>query len=78
LDAPNEVVLSRKQEVAAEELQRQRRMYSEYQNDTSNSRVIDANASIEQVTVESARAILESLAWRFERRNASWVVQSQN
>jgi thymidylate kinase len=78
LDAPSEVVLSRKQEVTVEEAQRQRRLYSEYQNETSNSRFIDANASIAQVTSESARAILECLAWRFERRHASWILQSQN
>jgi thymidylate kinase len=70
LDAPHEVVLSRKQEVAAEEVLRQRRRYSEYQQKASNSRVIDASASIAQVTAESARAILGCLAWRFERRRA--------
>lgn len=78
LDAPSEAVLSRKQEVAAEEVQRQRQLYSEYQNQTSNSRVIDAEASIAQVTAESAQAILECLALRFERRHACWTVQSRN
>jgi thymidylate kinase len=75
LDAPDEVVLSRKQEVAPEEVQRQRRSYCEYQNETANSRLIDATPSVAQVTAECARAILEFLAQRSRRRHARWLVQ---
>ncbi len=74
LDAPDEVVLSRKQEVAPEEVQRQRRLYSQYQKEISNGRLIDAAAPVAQVTGESARAILEFLAQRCQRRHARWLV----
>ena len=50
LDAPEEVVLSRKQEIAPEEVQHQRRLYSEYQNRISNGWIIDATASPQQLT----------------------------
>jgi thymidylate kinase len=77
LDAPEDVVFSRKQEVAREEVQRQRRLYSEYQNGTSNSRVIDATTSCTQMTAESARTILEFLARRSEGQHARWQVPRQ-
>jgi thymidylate kinase len=70
LDAPAEVVLSRKQEVEPEEVRRQRRLYSQYQNQIPHSRLMDATASVEQVTAESARVILEFLAERYQRRFA--------
>jgi hypothetical protein len=76
LDAPEEVVFSRKQEVAPEEVQRQRQLYAQYGTRTPSGRLVDATASITQVTAESARLILEFLARRFERRHARWLVRS--
>jgi thymidylate kinase len=76
LDAPDEIVLARKQEIAPEEVQHQRRLYSEYQNRISNGWIIDATASPQQLTVEAARLILGFLAQRFERRHARWLVQT--
>jgi thymidylate kinase len=70
LDAPDNVVFSRKQEVAPEEVRRQRRLYSEYKKESSKSRLIDASASSEQVTLESARAILEFMSQRSQRQHA--------
>lgn len=72
LDAPENVIFSRKQEVAPEEVQRQKRSYSEYQKETPNSRAVDASASSTQVTAESARAIIEFMARRSERQHACW------
>jgi len=77
LDAPDEVVLSRKQEVAPEEVQRQRRLYSKYKNETSSSQLIDASSSAAEVTAESARAVLGFLAQRSERRHARWLVRDR-
>jgi thymidylate kinase len=77
LDAPEEVILSRKQEVSPEELHRQRRLYSQYQTEVFNSRLIDATAPVERVTAESAQAVLEFLAKRYQRRNARWLVQDR-
>ena len=77
LDAPAEVVLSRKQEVAPEEVQRQEHLYREYQNRLANRQIIDATAPIEQVTAESSRVILGCLARRFERRHGRWLAQAK-
>jgi thymidylate kinase len=77
LDAPDEVVLSRKQEVAPEEVRRQRRLYSQYQSEMPDSRLIDATASVDQVTAQSARAILEFLEQRYQRRHARWLVRDR-
>ncbi|MGI9072212.1 MAG: hypothetical protein ACR2JB_13075 [Bryobacteraceae bacterium] len=72
LDAPEEVVLSRKQEVAPDELRRQRKMYLGHGNGTTETRVINAAGSVSHVTSEAARAIIEFLAKRFENRCANW------
>jgi thymidylate kinase len=77
LDAPDAVIISRKQEVAQEEVECQRRLYSKYQNTTSRTQSINATGAITQVTDETARVILELLARRSERRHANWLVQSQ-
>jgi thymidylate kinase len=71
LDAPENVVRSRKQEVAPDEVQRQRRLYLEYGNVTARARVIDAGGTVSDVSGEAARAIFDCLATRFQRRHAS-------
>lgn len=77
LDAPEEVVLSRKQEIAPEEIRRQRRLYREYQNRTSHSYILDSTASPKQLATESARTMLKFLSRRFKCRHGSrWLMQS--
>jgi thymidylate kinase len=68
LDVPCDVVLSRKQEVSLEELQRQRRLYGDFKSRNSNSLLIDATASIKEVTAECAQAISEFLSRRCQRQ----------
>jgi thymidylate kinase len=76
MDAPAEVVLSRKQEISSEEVERQRRQYCEYQRKASNRHLINASASIEVVTVEAVCTILDSLAERLERRHRDWLIDT--
>ena len=77
LDAPTEVILSRKQEVTPEEVERQRKMYAEHGNGASSTRILDASASVAQVTAESAQAIIDRMALRFERRHGCWLMDQQ-
>ena len=70
LDAPTHVVLSRKQEVAPEELQRQRRLYAKCVTGSSGTRAIDATGSVAQVAAEAGRTVIEYLSQRFERQHA--------
>lgn len=77
LDAPPEVVLSRKQELVLEEVRRQRQLYSEYHNRISNSCLIDATASLTQVTADCTRNVVEFLAQRLERQHARWQLESR-
>jgi len=72
LDAPDEVVFSRKQEIDAAEMGRQRRLYSSCTRRNCSTRVIDASRSIEQVTNDAAKAVIEQLSRRDECQNGPW------
>jgi thymidylate kinase len=78
LDAPEAVVLSRKQELTPAELNRQRQLYSAYQKDTPNSRLIDTSMSVAQACAESAEAIFACLTRRSEQRYPYWLSRSEN
>jgi thymidylate kinase len=69
LDASVDVLLSRKHEVAFEEIQRQRRLYASI-NGADGTRVIDASRSVSDVTAEAATAIIQYLYQRFERQHS--------
>lgn len=71
LDAPEHVILARKQELAPSELHRQRQSYAEYQASIPGSRLVDASPDIQQVSAEVAGIILERLAERFRRQHSS-------
>ena len=73
LDAPTELILSRKQEVLPEEVQRQRRTYLKEAKEFLRARVIDTSAKVPQVGAEVAQAIAEYLDHRFRRRYARWL-----
>jgi thymidylate kinase len=61
LDAPEEVIFSRKREVALEEVRRQRRTYLREANESLHTRVIDASAPVTEVVTKAAQAIAEYL-----------------
>jgi thymidylate kinase len=73
LDANEEVIFSRKQEVQLAEIRRQRDLYRAIKIGPYDSRIVDASASIAQVEAESVQAIVKHLAQRFERRHVRWL-----
>jgi thymidylate kinase len=72
LDAPAEVLQSRKQEVAPAETERQRRAYRELVRRLSNGRVLDAAQPPEKVGADINRAILDFMAQRTSKRQGAW------
>jgi len=68
LDAPAEVLQSRKQEVALAETERQRAAYLELVRSLRNGRVIDATQPPEKVGADISRAILDFMAERTRNR----------
>jgi hypothetical protein len=68
LDAPAEVLQSRKQEVPLTETARQREAYCAVARDMPGGRIIDATQPIECVTADVKDAIVEFIAARTSRR----------
>ncbi|OGI49400.1 MAG: hypothetical protein A3B81_03925 [Candidatus Muproteobacteria bacterium RIFCSPHIGHO2_02_FULL_65_16] len=68
LDAPPEVLQSRKKEVPFEETSRQRAAYLQLVRGMKNGVVIDASRSLDQVVAEVEKVILNSLVERTRRR----------
>jgi thymidylate kinase len=73
LDAPEKVLLSRKQEVAPEELRRQRLLYSRSVKGAPVTRIISAAGSVSHVVAEAATAVIEQLSRRFEHQHRRWM-----
>jgi thymidylate kinase len=74
LDAPEEVVLSRKREVASEEVSRQRGSYLRKAKELPRARVIDATLPLLQVRARAGQVVTEYLAQRFESRHGvAWL-----
>jgi len=71
LDAPAEVLQSRKQEVPLTETERQRTAYLELVQGLSNGRVIDATQPPEKVGADITRAILDFMAERTTKRGGA-------
>lgn len=68
LDAPSEVLQRRKQEVSFEETSRQRESYLYLVEKLKNGIVIDASQSIENVTQDTTKSILDFMERRTSRR----------
>lgn len=73
LDAMEEAVLSRKQELAQGELLRQRKLYAQCVTESSGTRILDATGPVVKVTAEASGAIIAFLSQRFERQHADWL-----
>lgn len=69
LDAPPEVLRSRKQEVSFEETGRQRKAYLKLVRNMKNGIIIDASQPLEKVIVDVNEAVLGALAHRTEKRH---------
>lgn len=68
MDAPAQVLQSRKQEVTFEETARQREAYLKFVEDENNVVVLDASRPLDTVVPQGANAILDKLAARTKRR----------
>jgi thymidylate kinase len=68
LDAPAEVLQSRKQEVALAETERQRTAYLKLVHSLKNGRVVDASQPPEKVGANISRAVLDFMADRARKR----------
>jgi thymidylate kinase len=72
LDAEEEVILSRKQEVQPEELRRQRASYRQLTVDP-RATLIRADRGTEITYGEACRFIVENMVERFRRQHARWL-----
>ena len=68
LDAPAEVLQSRKQEVTFEETCRQRKAYLDLARQVPNAAIIDAAKPLDDVVIATSRAILDYMAERTIKR----------
>lgn len=74
LDAPTEVLVSRKQELPAEELERQRRAWLELGIPGAEKVVLDATKPLDQVVADAREAIVAHLERRaVARLGAGWA-----
>jgi len=72
LDAPEQVTLSRKQEVPLEELRRQRNSYLQWPKRCSAACVIDAADAPLSVAERATRAVLDHMEKRLKGRHLFW------
>ncbi|MEO8324457.1 MAG: thymidylate kinase-like protein, partial [Nitrospirota bacterium] len=73
LDAPPEVLLSRKQEISVSEIERQRHAYLDMTHDLPNAYTIDASKPLSEVTDSVERIIVQFLESRVMKRVPSGV-----
>ncbi len=73
LDAPVEVIFSRKQEVLREDVLSQRLVYLQFANTFRHGRVVDSAVPLERVVADVGRTVQKYLAKRFESRHAQWL-----
>jgi thymidylate kinase len=71
LDAADEVILSRKQELSASELRRQRAAYAIFGAQARNAMVIRTERPVDEIVAEIVEKIVGILAWRNTRHAAN-------
>lgn len=72
LDADEETILSRKQQLPPEEIRRQRRAYREFAEQAPASVVVSTQNPIEQCRAEALGRIFQYLASQLAERNPAW------
>ena len=68
LDAPADVLQTRKQEVSFEESSRQRKAYERFARQCKNAVVIDASLPLDEVVSEALEAVVDYMAERTQER----------
>jgi thymidylate kinase len=74
LEPQSEILLSRKREVALEELRRQQAGYRRLAAWLGKARLIKVDQGVERTAAEASRCVVEHLSQRFERRHSAWLV----
>jgi thymidylate kinase len=77
LDADEDVILSRKREVAPEDLRHLRAAYAQLTADFPRSRLVRTDQGLQQSLADATRTIVHYMAERFERRHASWLAMEK-
>jgi thymidylate kinase len=72
LDAPVQVILSRKREVPPDEVLSQKRIYLQFARSLRYGQVIHSAAPLAQVVAEVGQAVVGYLGSRFQKIHASW------
>jgi thymidylate kinase len=72
LDAPGQVIFSRKIEVLPEELGRQRPIYAQFASRFCHSRIIDSSAPPARVAAKAVKTVADCLANRFQQQHRCW------
>ena len=68
LDADDEVILSRKNEVGVAEIERQRASYQQLARILDRATLVKTNQPLGQTVAEASTFVIEHLAWRFRSR----------
>jgi hypothetical protein len=77
LDADEQTILSRKQQLPPEEIRRQRRAYSEFAAQAAASVMVSTENAIEQCKAEALERIFQHLSARLADRNPRWFGASR-
>jgi thymidylate kinase len=73
LDAPEDIVLSRKAELTVEELARQRRLYRDFQMRFRNVYLVDTASSPADVRTDASNVVAGILTRRLIQRYQRWL-----
>jgi thymidylate kinase len=73
LDAEEQVILSRKQEVAPDDLHRLRAAYAQLPGKFGCARVVRTDSGLQESLLDATRTIANYMEERFERRYGSWL-----
>ncbi len=73
LDAPTETIRSRKRELAADEVERQRGRYLQLARELPHAQVVDASGPVEEAVTQASAAVLQYLTERFTTQHGAWL-----
>ena len=72
LDASEETILSRKQQLPAEEIRRQRRAYSDFAAQSTAAVLVSTEKPVEQCRAQALESIFQYLSAKLAERNPAW------
>jgi thymidylate kinase len=76
LDAEEEVILARKQEVTPDDLHRLRAAYAQLPGNFAGARFVRTDSGLQESLLDATRTIANYMVERFERRHPSWLASS--